>query len=290
MNRTLRAAALALREALGPRTLDRRPEPTPDMSDRENVRAFHAQGADDGALLGVYDFNARQISALASEGGMVVDLGCGSGQALRYFAQRRPDLRFIGFDLSTPMVEVGNEMLAREGLASRVALRVGDMTAFARQVPSDVGLVTSIFALHHLPTLDLLEACLREVREVRDRNGSGYWVFDHARPRRRETAERFPWVFTRDASRAFNADSTNSLIASWSYEELDSRIERIVGAGHARALARLLPLYQVHWALRSPGDQPDAALWREPQRLSKFAREDSVSLSGLFSGLPARHL
>ncbi len=286
MNRTYQAAKLALHEALSRRTLERRPEPTSDMSGRENVDAFHAQGAESGALLGVYHFNARQIHALVPERGIVVDLGCGSGQCLRYIAESRPDLRLLGFDLSEPMVEVGNAMLREAGLAERVTLRVGDMTTFASDVPRDVSLVTSIFSLHHLPTAELLEACLRQIDEVRERHGAGYWIFDHARPRSLVTASRFPHVFTPDASPAFNADSTNSLIASWSYDELLTRIDANIGGTNEHACARVLPLYQVHW-MRGPRAPANPTMWRQSQSLPTQARRDADSLARLFGALPS---
>jgi len=174
VKRTIQAAWLALREGLSKPTLDREPEPTPDMSGAPNVEAFHAAGSEQGVLLGVYHFNARQIHRLAPKAGTVVDLGCGSGQCLGYVARRRPDLRIIGFDISERMVDVGNEMLRKEGLFDRVELRVGDMTAFRAQLPKHVDLITSIFSLHHLPTSGDLHACLLEVGWIRRTLGGAY--------------------------------------------------------------------------------------------------------------------
>ena len=98
----------------------------------------------------------------------------------------------VGLDLSEKMVSVGNAMLDEDGLSDRIELRVADMTSFATQVPAEVHLVTSIFSLHHLPTGADLRACLGEIERVRGRCRAGLWIFDHARPRRRDTAERFP--------------------------------------------------------------------------------------------------
>lgn len=284
--RTLRAARLALREALSKPTLQRRPEPSPDMSDRESVQAFHAQGSDDGALLGVYHFNARAAHALAPAGGTVVDLGCGSGQCLRYLARRRPDLRLLGIDLSKEMVAAGDAMLREHSLADRVELRVGDMTAFSSQLPARVDLVTSIFSLHHLPTERDLYACLREIGRVRSQFGAAFWIFDHARPRRRETAEGFPGVFTPDASPAFNADSTNSLVASWSFDELRAAVAEAIAGTHQARLARILRLYQVHWAEAASHGPIDLRLWHEPAAAAKSTLRDAKGLAGLFESLP----
>lgn len=288
MRQTIRAAALALREALSNPRLERKPEPTAEMSDPENVRAFHEEGSDQGALLGVYHFNARAVHAMTPKGGFVVDLGCGSGQYLKYLALRRPDLRILGIDLAGEMVAAGNTMLREYSLADRVELRVGDMTAFAHELPARVDLVTSIFSLHHLPTRRDLYACLGEIARLRANHGAAFWIFDHARPRRRDTAERFPRVFTPHASPAFNTDSTNSLIASWSYDEMRGAIAENIEQTIQSRLARILRLYQVHWAeVTNPLDGPiDARLWCKAQVPGKSTLQDAKALAGLFKSLP----
>ena len=287
MTRTIRAAGLALREALSKPRLERTPEPTPDMSDLESVQAFHAEGSDDGALLGVYHFNARAVHTLTPKGGVVVDLGCGSGQCLRYLALRRPDLRILGIDLSKEMVAAGNTMLREHSLADRVELRVGDMTAFSHQLPARVDLVTSIFSLHHLPARKDLYACLGEIARLRAKHGSAFWIFDHARPRRRDTAERFPQIFTPYASPSFNADSTNSLIASWSFEEMRAAVAETMGGAPWGCLSRILRLYQVHWAEATARyGSIDTHLWHESATAAKSTLKDARALAGLFQNLP----
>jgi SAM-dependent methyltransferase len=225
------------------------------------------------------------VHALAPAGATVVDLGCGSGQFLRYFAERRPDLHLVGLDLSGPMVTLGNAMLSEAGLSGRVELRVGDMTAFATAVPGRVHVVNSLFALHHLPTRVHLLQCLREIAEVRGRHGAAVWIFDHVRPRRRDTAERFPGVFTPFASPAFNADSTRSLIASWSFDELCTAIGDAAIDGVESCAAHLLRLYQVHWARGAVDPAPESA-WRAPSAGGPATPRDADQLARLFRRLP----
>ena len=288
MKRTLHAAWLALQESLSRPTLQRNPEPTPDMRDAANVLAFHAQGAEEGALLGVYHFNAKQIHKLVPEGGTVVDLGCGSGQCLGYLAQCRPDLHLVGLDLSEKMVDVGTAQLKAQGLSERVELRVGNMTSFVSQVPRQVHLVTSIFSLHHLPTHVHLKACLGQIAQIQLEQGAGFWIFDHVRPRRRQTADRFPAVFTPAASPEFNTDSTNSLIASWSFEELCSALTTAFGPSVQGALARVLRLYQVHWCEHGLPVDPPSRLWHTPQSAhDDRILKDAAGLAALFGKLPA---
>jgi cyclopropane fatty-acyl-phospholipid synthase-like methyltransferase len=286
MKRSIGAAWLALTEALSKPTLQRVPEPASEMNDTQSVEAFHAQGSDEGgALLGVYHFNARAVHALAPEGSTVLDLGCGSGQCLRYIAQRRPDLRFIGLDLSENMVSAGNAMLRKEGLSDRVMLQVGDMTSFSRQAPAGVRVVTSIFSLHHLPTLQHLYMCLKEVQRLRKERGVALWIFDHARPRRASTARTFPTLFTPNASKAFNNDSTNSLIASWSFDELSKAIGLVERDIHS-SLARHLPLYQTHWIAAPSASSRRAAAFLAPTKFANASLRDANALWRLFSDLP----
>lgn len=257
------------------------------MSDLASVHGFHAQGSDQGALLGVYHFNARAVHALTPQGGAVVDLGCGSGQYLKYLALRRPDLHLIGIDLSTQMVAEGNAMLREHSLADRVELRLGDMTSFFDVLPEQWNCVTSIFSMHHLPTSRELFACLGEMARARARHGAAIWIFDHARPRHRATALRFPRIFTPEASPAFNADSTNSLIASWSYEELRGAVTATIGETTRSSVARILPLYQVHWAPSTVSDPIDPALWRDEAPAAPSTLREAKALAGLFKYLPA---
>jgi len=277
---------MLVRESFSRSRLERRPEPTALMEDSGSVEAFHEQGSAEGPLLPVYHFNALGTSRLVPEGGTVVDLGSGSGQYLAYLAERRPDIRIVGVDLSQAMVALGRRFLERRRLADRVDLRVGDMTDFAAGVPERTDLVSTIFALHHLPTEHHVRACLAQVAAVRDRNGCAVWIFDHARPRHPRTPEVFPRIFTPDAPAAFNADSRNSLIASFSFAELSGLVDAS-GIGPAEHhLARWMKLYQVHRARkRDRGEAGDGrALWR-PGRLPPAAEREFHGLRSLFPAL-----
>jgi cyclopropane fatty-acyl-phospholipid synthase-like methyltransferase len=59
--------------------------------------------------------------------GLLIDLGFGPGTLLMYMAKHRPDVRIIGFDLSSSVVELGRQSLIDGDVSGRVDLRVGDM-------------------------------------------------------------------------------------------------------------------------------------------------------------------
>ena len=253
MRRMLGMLSMLVRENLVPGHLPRKPEEHLVMDAPEQADAWHAQGADDGPILPVYHLNALACSRLTPTGGTVVDLGCGSGRFAAYLARQRPDLRIVGLDLSAPMVAIGNAALRDAGLAGRVELRQGDMTAFASEVPAETALINCLFAVHHLPGLEQVERSLVEIRESCERTGCGFWILDLVRPRHATTAVDYPRVFTPDAPAVFRTDSTNSLIAAWSHDELSTLVERTFGRAARSAHSRILPLYQAYWrAGKSP--------------------------------------
>ncbi|RZI84039.1 MAG: class I SAM-dependent methyltransferase [Rubrivivax sp.] len=283
--KALRLIALLATEWLSSRTLVRTPE-SAQMNDAEQVRAFHQAG--EHYLQGLYHFNAWAINKMAPSGGLVVDLGSGSAQFLAYLARARPDLRIVGIELAERMVVQGRDFLQSQGLQNRVDLRHGDMTNFFNEMSEPVSVVSSVFSLHHLPTATDLEHCLEQVHKLRTRDGAAFWVFDHARPKAARTAELFPMVFTPEAAPAFNQDSTQSLMASWTLTEM---LEKFDSAGLSEGqhlLARLLPLYQVHRLKPLGGHDGGQAslppLWALPPATGLTAK-DSDGLQWLFPTL-----
>jgi len=286
LTRTAKAAWLALREAVSRPELVRVPEPSLDMSDAESVRAFDAEGTERGTLIPVYHVVAQNIHCLVPHGGQIVDLGSGSGRLLAYIARCRPDVGIIGLDLSDEMVAVGNDMLQQAGLYPRVQLRAGDMTNFAGNLPARVDLVSTVFSLHHLPGDEVLAKCMDEIARARAATGSAIWMFDYARPRQHKSAVWFPEVFTPSAAPVFRLDSTNSLIASWRYEELRVISQDRVSADMHGAVSRLMPLFQMHWIGENTCRHGKDG-WVEPG-IPSAHRRDAWQLAAMFPDSPAK--
>jgi arsenite methyltransferase len=252
------------------------------MDDPLQVAAFHSEGAS--ALLPIYHFNALATSAMVPKGGAVLDLGSGSGQYLAYLARARPDLQIVGIELAETMLALGQDFLDESGLTERVKLVPGDMTDFTRYISVPVSLVSSVFSLHHLPTLQDLELCLGELKRVRERFGCAIWIFDHARPHHPDTPRIFPEVFTPDAPAAFKEDSRNSLTASYSFDEIRLLLEQVGLGASGQRLSRWLRLYQVHWLEAGYARRP-AGAW-QGVRLPVRARREYAGLRLLFPGVP----
>lgn len=276
---------LLFQELVSRPTLDRRPEPEATMDDQASVEGFHRAGEQ--YLAPVYHFNALAVSRLAPSGGTILDLGSGSGQFLVYLAESRPDVRIIGLDLSETMVKTGRHFLEEMGMSGRVELRLGDMASFLDTLPGPIDLISSVFSLHHLPDRRLLAKCLGEMKVARERFGSAIWLFDHVRPRHPGTPQIFPEVFTPKASSIFKTDSSNSLIASWSFAELTKSVDEagLVPARHV--CARLLRLYQVHWMESALRKESGHSHWVE-RKLPPQAAQDFQTLRWLFPETPVR--
>jgi hypothetical protein len=75
----------------------------------------------------------------------------------------------------------------RRGVADRVELRSGDITTFDGELPQRLDVVSCNFALHQLPSEELVERCLDGIYRTRERTGCGVYVFDLTRLRNART-------------------------------------------------------------------------------------------------------
>jgi len=272
------------RERLTRSDLGRTPEPMV-MDEPVGVAAFHEAGKIDGSNMPIYEMWAKAMSQLLPGGGSVLDLGSGSGRYLAQLARHRPDLRIIGLDLSDTMLATGRRLLEEEGLSDRITLLEADITTFDAEVPEDVDMVSSVFALHHLPTVEHLDSCLARIAAVRAQRGCAVFLGDFARlknprtfPRTLSTISGFP--------PALRPDAVASERAGWSLAEITDALER-AGLGELHhLLASPLPLLQIHWApAHGRADEGDEALWRE-MGVPRGVRFDTAVWRRSFRGLP----
>lgn len=63
-------------------------------------------------------------------GGTVLEVGCGTGRNLILAAERYPNARCFGFDVSAAMLETANAAVKKAGLARSITLQQGDATSF----------------------------------------------------------------------------------------------------------------------------------------------------------------
>ncbi len=247
------------------------------MESADSVRAFHGAGAPGGPLAPIYHFNATRFSALLPVGGTVVDLFCGSAQTLRRLLVGRPDLRGIGIDLSERMLETATANLADAGVHDRVQLRRGDAAQVETLITEHVDGIVSLSALHHCPTEQDLRSVLASIARVRDRDGSGVWLFDLVRPADESIIGLIPRAHEVSAGAeldaAFKRDWVSSLRAGWTFEEFRESLD-VAGLSLESVEANYS---QLHWA--SPvSSTGTAAEWDGPiPDRADVARADALA-------------
>jgi SAM-dependent methyltransferase len=254
---------IVAREKLTRGTSPRIPEP---MVMDEPTGAAEYDAAGEVLQSGIHQLNSMGVSRILPEGGTVVDLGCGSGRLLVRLAKGRPDARVIGLDLSEPMLELGRALMEREGIADRVELRKGDITTFDSELADAYDVVSCNFAIHQLPSKELVENCLAAVGRARAANRCGVWIFDFARLRNPKSWPAFASMLNWPGPVVYH-DGIASERAAYSFDELTGMLEN-AGLGdleHVRS--RPLGEFQVHWTPRA-GEEPATGLWRGLPRLA----------------------
>lgn len=112
--------------------------------------------------------------------GILVDLGCGSGNLIVEIAQKIPTLHPIGVDISSEILEYAKKRAATKKLDQKIEFRVGE----AQNLPfedNSIDFVVSSFSLHHWS--DPLGA-FQEIFRVLKENGT-FLIFDFRRDSRK---------------------------------------------------------------------------------------------------------
>lgn len=229
------------------------------MDEIQGVQEYDALG--ETAEVGQHNFAARAMSRLLPEGGTVVDLGCGSGRLLARLAHGRPDARIIGFDLSEPMLETARSNLDREGIGN-VELRLGDITSFSGNLGESPDLVSTNFALHHLPDEGALRRCFDDMARVRASSGCGIWIHDFARLRHPGSWPAIASMANWPGPVVFS-DAIESERAAFSETEMVAQLEAAGLPDLEHLRSRPLGEQQVHWVAGRGRPHPVTGIWQE---------------------------
>lgn len=281
--------ALATREALSQPKLERAPQSggAVELNDEDLIANEEAAFK---ALQGIYHYNALATSRLVPQGGLVLDLGSGSGSFPMYLAQRRPDLTIIGVDPSMRLVDLGQRKVAEEGLTERININWGEITDFSQRIPTEVDMITSVMSLHTVPSTEELFRCFQEISLVRMRCGCAVWMFDFCRPNQAKTAEEFPVALMPGTPIPFRRNCRNSLMASFTHREMSDALAKVsLGTVH-HAQSRNFKIYQAHWLDREDELASKDELWHEG-RLPALAVQQFKEVSSMFPTVPLpKHL
>lgn len=153
--------------------------------------------------------------AVAPEAGLVLDLGTGTARIPVLMAQRRPQWKIVGIDLSKNMLKLGQQHVRNAGLSDRIRLEYVD----AKQLPYDdnsFDFVVSNSIVHHLS--DPIP-CFREIARVLNPNG-GLFLRDLYRPEDEATVDRLVASIGSDYDDRQTQLFRDSLCAAFTVEEV----------------------------------------------------------------------
>ncbi len=112
---------------------------------------------------GEYATNRLAVDAIdLAPDAVVVDVGCGTGSALRHASTRVTEGRLIGVDPVPRMLEIARERLVSHPAAARVEFREGS----GESLPLEDGVADIALALGSIDHFDNRADGLREIRRV----------------------------------------------------------------------------------------------------------------------------
>lgn len=128
---------------------------------------------------GEYETNRIAIDAiLLPERGTVIDIGCGTGAALRHASELTKTTRFIGIDPVPRMLEIARERLDGLPHADRIEFKLGS----AEALPLEDHRATLALAFDSFDHWNDKAKGLLEVRRVLDSDGEAVFVKDSSVP------------------------------------------------------------------------------------------------------------
>jgi len=206
-----------IREVVSERTLPREPEPDLVMTDEEQVKSYAHAGRIDGVMSSAYLFHSARVSQVMQGCKEVVDLGCGPATQLIQVAELNPQISFHGIDLSDTMLRRARDYAEERGV-SNVRFSKGDITKLDMLADASVDGVMTTMVLHHLPTLEHLRSCFREVARVLRPNGSVY-LTDFGRLKSLKSVIYFAYINAKHQPHLFTLDYERSLRAAFTVED-----------------------------------------------------------------------
>lgn len=207
------------RELLVSRSSVRVAEPDLVMDNPENVAAYLYAGREDGSLQPIYLFQCAQACEVIKPGDTVVDLGCGPATQLAMIARLNPDSKFLGVDLSSEMLEKGEEYIKSQKLGN-VEFKQADISDLTSSFQDkSVDAVVSTLAFHHLPDLQALNQTFAEIRRILKQDG-GLYIADLGHMKSEASIRDFAYQYADSQPDLFIEDYLNSLRAAFFFEDV----------------------------------------------------------------------
>lgn len=280
-----RVPGIVLRERLHRAGRERTPEPMV-MDHPESVAQFHTGGGSNPGMRAVYDLCARGVDTLLPPGGLLLDLGVGSGRALSAVLRRRPDVRATAVDLAPNMLRTARELFDAEGLAERVELVQADITALPEQLATGAwDAISCMWTLHQLPDFDVLRGALGQIADVQRRSGAAVWISDFQRLRDPAACPNMLECVDPDSPAILRQDAIASEAAAFTIAELRNELAASGLQGMQSGHSRPLPYLQAYWMFGAHG-KPTPVAGARPATLPAEARREAALLRWGFTAKP----
>lgn len=235
-----------LREITTVKRAPRVPEPDLIMDEPSKVAAYNQAGRIDGVMAPVYLFHCAQICEVIRPGDFVVDLACGPANQLALVARLNPEVRFLGIDLSEPMLARARELATSQGLGN-VEFRHQDISKLESIPDRSADAVMTTMALHHLPTAAHLQATFAEIGRIL-KPGSGLYLVDFGRLKSKRSMQYFAHQYADRQPELFTVDYLNSLRAAFSFDDFRAAATALIGKGqlHSTFLSPYMIAFKSH--------------------------------------------
>lgn len=199
------------------------------MDEEEQVAAYASSGRSDGIMAAAKLFHSARVCSVIAPCRRILDLGCGPATQLVQIAQLNPEKSFVGVELSPRMLLSAQEYVAATGVAN-IELRQGDITTLDGFADGSFDAVISTMTLHHLPTVDYLRQCARQIKRVL-RPGGAIYLADFGRLKSPASVHFFSHLHEHTLPRAVVTDYVHSMNAAFSIEEYRQVFEHELGLG-----------------------------------------------------------
>ncbi len=196
--------------------MDRIPEPVDVMNDPQQAQIYGESGLDEPFRFFVALF--RQAFPAEAVAGHYLDLGCGTGEVTRPFAEAFPECTLDAVDAADHALAQ-----ARQRCPAALAARVRFVSAYVGRDPLPRERYDGIIAhsfLHHLSDPQVLWQTVRRHATP----GAPVFVMDLIRPPSRDAAKHLALRFCRGLPRQILKDMFQSLLAAFRPEEVETQL------------------------------------------------------------------
>ena len=205
---------ILLRELIGKPEFPREPEPDLIMENEDQVKAYEKAGREDGVMAASYLFHAARISKTIKSAKNVIDLACGPATQLAYVADLNPAIH------SDTMLESAEKYIQDRNLKN-IRFEQGDISNLVNVKEGGFDGVVSTMALHHLPSLDHLQSCFREIKRIM-RPGGKLYLTDFCRLKSLKSVLYFAYMNREKQHHLFTLDYERSLRAAFNKSDFSS--------------------------------------------------------------------